>query len=737
MKKDKPGTWTRHRHEICRPQRNRQIHHLLSYYLLPNDTIVAIRFIGKMDKSQKDDTAAKDSALPLSEVVSDIKQPNDPHHLEESTLSPLAPSRRELLSFVWKEIRSEWSIMCFGASAMLVSSAANQALPRCVGRFIDRSSSANSTSDRALYTQLGAVVLLGSLASFLRTGALQIASERIASRLRRTAWTSILLSQHSISRMVETTIHEENDRPQGSSTTITEHSSLYTPATIASIFTNDVPQMSEMMTSGVVNLLRSTSATLFSMGQMIALNPYLLLTTVTLLPTVGLGTMMLSKRMKRLGQRQQSMIQQSIAFVEERITHLHLVKQYHRTPDEIRNYQHLEATSSRFVVQYAMYNGMRMGFMFLSTATTLLFVIYRGTVCVRSNRMTGGQLTSFSTYAFLFGLGTAGILKNFQEMQQAGWSSTRRYYQLLQSTEHCWKKDANTELIPPHQNTVSLDMNSVTSLEVQNLSFAYKHDHFVLRDITMSVPRGKVVALVGHNGAGKSTLVHLLAGLYEPTQGSIRISAGSSTNNVGTQCYDIRSELDIPTQNKLVQVVSQTTSLLNMSIYENIRYSHPEASLMDVEMALYNANAMSIVESKKYGIHCVVGRNGDLLSGGERQKIALARAMVLDPLVLILDESTTSMDTEGTNALHEMILRQRETEIPGKSDGTGHNGIDSLLSCQRGILIITHQAKTLLDLNVDYVYVMKNGRIAEEGTVEHLRSNDDSELCSLMPTLRG
>jgi ATP-binding cassette, subfamily B, bacterial len=694
-----------------------------------------------MEHSQKDAASATDSDVDSFVADVDAQQPNATDPLEEATSPPIPPARHELLSFVWKEIRSEWSLMCLGASAMLVSSAANQALPRCVGRFIDRSSNASSTTDRALYTQLGTVVLMGSLASCLRTGALQMAAERMASRLRQTAWSSILLSQHSISRM-ETT-NQEDRSSFAIADSNEESAALYTPATITSIFTNDVPQMSEMMTSGVVNLLRSTSATLFSMAQMISLNPYLLLTTVTLLPTVGLGTMMISKRMKRLGQRQQSMIQQSIAFVEERITHLHLVKQYHRTRDEIRNYQQLENTNSKYVVQYAMYNGMRMGFMFLSTASTLLFVIHRGTVDVKSNRMTGGQLTSFSTYAFLFGLGTAGILKNYQEMQQAGWSSTRRYYQLRRATEHSAKKDDDTESVTPDQKMLSLDTDIVKSLEVKNVSFAYNHQNninssaegLVLRDVSLSIPRGKVVALVGHNGAGKSTLVHLLAGLYKPTQGSVRVSVENDTSNIDAQFYDLRADLDLSTQSKLVQVVSQATSLFNMSILENVRYSHPEASLADVEVALRSANAMTVVESKKDGLHSIIGRNGDLLSGGERQKIALARALILDPLVLILDEPATSMDTEGTNALHEMILRQQQNGILRTSDGMGNDGIDSLSSSQRGILIITHQAKTLLDLNVDYVYVLKNGRIVEEGTVEHLRCNAGSELCLLMPTL--
>jgi putative spermidine/putrescine transport system ATP-binding protein len=134
-----------------------------------------------------------------------------------------------------------------------------------------------------------------------------------------------------------------------------------------------------------------------------------------------------------------------------------------------------------------------------------------------------------------------------------------------------------------------------------------------------------------------------------------------------------------------------------------------------------------------------------LLSGGECQKIALARALVVDPMILVLDEPATSLDTEGTNALHEAILQQRRRQQqrdpsihqdtdPAMSNNNQHHH-NVVESTSRGILIITHEAKTILDLQVDYIYVLQNGRIVEEGDVDELRSNAQSELCSLMPSL--
>jgi ABC-type multidrug transport system fused ATPase/permease subunit len=445
----------------------------------------------------------------------------------------------------------------------------------------------------------------------------------------------------------------------------------------------------------------------------------------------------------------------------------------------------MEQQNSKYVRQYAIYNGLRMGFLFLSTSSTLLYVIYRGTVYIRSHQMTGGQLTTFSTYAFLFGLGTTGILKSYNEMNQVGRSSAQRYYQLMQLQQ---QQQQQPDIVhppngsAPEQPTAVIpleDMNAVTSIVVQNVSFSYDDanevtattadepdNHFVLRDISLIIPRGKVIALVGHNGAGKSTLVNLLAGLYTPTHGTIDVVVSNRGSNnhvttadnddknnndhtdpnqtVTTTQYNIRNELDRTTQNKLLQVISQTTSLFDMSIYENVRYSCPAATVQDVENALDAANGTSMVQGKPAGIHSRIGRNGGLLSGGECQKIALARALVVDPMILVLDEPATSLDTEGTNALHEAILQQRQQQQP--RDPSIHQDTDPAMSndnqhhsdfesTSRGILIITHEAKTILDLQVDYIYVLQNGRIVEEGDVDALRSNAHSELCSLMPSL--
>jgi ABC-type multidrug transport system fused ATPase/permease subunit len=287
----------------------------------------------------------------------------------------------------------------------------------------------------------------------------------------------------------------------------------------------------------------------------------------------------------------------------------------------------------------------------------------------------------------------------------------------------------------------------------------------------MTIPKGKVVALVGHNGAGKSTLVNILMGLYHPTSGSVNVvvttddkggddhttadvdpnntktssSSSSSTSSPHEMRYPIRSNTSHPTsalpriiQNQIVQVVPQTTSLFNMSIYDNVQYSNKYATEQDVIVALQDADCYDwAVNHKAGGIHTKVGKNGNLLSGGENQKIGIARALLNHPHFLILDEPTTHIDQNSNTKISKNILqrRRRNFRLPPRSDdGVDTNANDSEFE-KRGILLVTHDVKTILEYHVDYVYVMKHGQIVEHNALEVLRSNRDSELCQLMPKL--
>ncbi len=664
------------------------------------------------------------------------------------------------------ELYLESAYLLLGGTTMMISSYCNQLFPRALGQYIDQRSSLSSStrsdathttnqssdsSHQNWYIPFGMMLLLGGLASGLRTLSLQLAAHRIASRLKQYLYTALLLPPEiTLDEQQPTTITTTNDH------TATASSSL-SPSYLTSILTTDVEQIAQLVTSQLVNTVRSASATLFSLYHMLRISPRLVLTTITIIPTLGIGTLILNRYLKRANPSHQA----AMEYVEERLTHTRLIHQYDRARDEIEAYQQqLLHEYHQHGLPAALLNGARMTFMFLSGSGTLLYVLHCGTTTTttRGTPISGGELTSFTSYAMLFGLGCSGLLKSHQERHAILTGALQRYGSIWLG--RCGEK---TMILPirratkpdpvelPNDDRSSL-VEAVTSIDIHEVSFAYpprrdhsddttpdtmynnneSNDNFVLRNISLTIPKGSVVALVGPNGAGKSTLVHLLLGHDRPTTGSIHAVVAADTNDNVPYHQTWSSRV----QNQLVQVVPQATSLFNMSIYDNVQYSNKYATHLDVMTALQDAdcypwktsthqdgddNQKNDDSDEKLLHQTKVGKNGSLLSGGERQKIGLARALLNNPYFLVLDEPTTHIDQNSNTKIAKHIVRRRHCQE--QSDD------------KRGILLITHDVKTILEYQVDYVYVMKQGQIVEHNTLEILRCDRQSELCQLMPKL--
>lgn len=695
--------------------------------------------------------AAADDAAALKKDKKKKKKTNDSCNNSNSSSS----SRRRLYS----EAAHEWPVIGVGVAAMLVSAASNQALPRFMGRLIDAVSSVQSSSSSSSshtcndgrsssssssFYSLATVVVTGGIASCLRTVALQTASERIAARLRQAAFSCLLQEKQlqwfhqtpstSSSTTITTTTANGTDEKEDAVVAVATPEEGMSPAAVSSVLTQDVTNMAQTLTTVLANILRSASSVIFSTYNMLALNPALFGVAVTVVPVVGVVAMVLRKSVKKVAVQQQHAAAVAASFVEERLTHISMVRHCNRAGAEVQKYAALSDQSLRLASASAVHAGLFMGFVFSATSTALLLVVWRGGRAVRDGTMTGGQLSTFSTYAFLLGLGTSGIVQGLSQAV-TGFVSAERYYKLMlvqpPTTGNTASVDdeyddaatatsnTKTKITTTNSNeddTIMIAMDSVESIAVRNLCFSYTSDKPVLNNLSFQVPRGKVVALVGKNGEGKSTLASLLAGLYMPESGSIDVICNDGTRQDFTK-------LSKTTKKCLVQVIPQTTSLFNMSILENVRYSNPAASVADVQRALHEANCDDFVSRLGGGgtasagnsgiieTFCI-GLNGCKLSGGERQRLALARALLSDPAVLVMDEATTSMDAQGSTAVSEAVRSARS---------------------RRAMLLVTHQPKTL-EL-ADVVLVLKEGRIVEEGAFATLRSDPNSELCKLMPTV--
>ena len=394
--------------------------------------------------------------------------------------------------------------------------------------------------------------------------------------------------------------------------------------------------------------------------------------------------------------------------MEERLNHIAMVKMSNRENDEVESYNRMQNQLLELGTRSALANGLSMGTMFFLSTGALCSILLTGGKAVEAKRMDHGQLVSFGTYSFLLALGSAGVVKAMGELQQ-GRQAAARVYRLI-GREEASGKEVQDAIAPTPS---SVHVASARHLKVNNLHFAYQSDPTVeiLTDVSFTLSRGEVVAMVGKNGAGKSTVAMILAGMYTPMAGSIMIEHDNVTSTESKR-YDYVRELARAEQAKLVQVVPQHPAIFGATILDNVKYSRPEATEDEVVKALRAANAEQFVSKLEGGLMYQVGRNGSRLSGGQRQRLGLARALLANPVFLILDEPTSSLDAEGESAVADAVTACRESD--------------------RSLLVITHRVKTVT--LADRVVVLKEGRIAEQGTFSQLQQQQ-GELFRLMPDL--
>jgi subfamily B ATP-binding cassette protein MsbA len=256
---------------------------------------------------------------------------------------------------------------------------------------------------------------------------------------------------------------------------------------------------------------------------------------------------------------------------------------------------------------------------------------------------------------------------------QKGSASAQRVYEIL---------DAENEIIEAENPKQIKLLNN--QIEFKNITFSYEKQE-VLKDINFSIGKGKMVALVGQSGSGKSTLADLLARFYDINKGEILID----NNNIKEiALHDLRA---------LMGIVSQDSILFNDTIFNNIRLGNVNASEQEVMEAAKIANAHEFITATKNGYNTNIGDSGNKLSGGQKQRLSIARAILKNPEILILDEATSSLDTESERLVQDALNK---------------------LMHSRTSLVIAHRLSTIQ--NADEILVLENGSIIERGTHQDL-----------------
>lgn len=241
---------------------------------------------------------------------------------------------------------------------------------------------------------------------------------------------------------------------------------------------------------------------------------------------------------------------------------------------------------------------------------------------------------------------------------------------------------------PPDDASKGLDLPppaSIDEIELRSVSFGYDKKAPVLRNISFSAMRGETVALIGRSGSGKSTLIDLLSRFYRPDAGEIFVN--------GVDVLDINSEA----YRRRIAIVEQEVTLFDGTVADNIAYAKPWASMHEIEAAASKAGAHEFISAMPDGYRSLLGENGKGLSGGERQRISIARAFLADPSILILDEATSSLDTESERSVQESLATLRRDRIT---------------------FVIAHRLSTIR--SADTIIVLQSGEIVEMGSHEQL-----------------
>ncbi|MCH1571608.1 MAG: ABC transporter ATP-binding protein/permease [Longimicrobiales bacterium] len=295
-------------------------------------------------------------------------------------------------------------------------------------------------------------------------------------------------------------------------------------------------------------------------------------------------------------------------------------------------------------------------------------ILWYGARLVVGADITGAQFVGFLGLSLKLYAPVKNVAK-FPAMAQPGLVAAERVFEFL---------DAKAEITdrPDAGPVEGFDRDIV----YDRVTFAYRDGEPVLEDVSFTVPRGSVVALVGPSGAGKSTVVDLLSRFFDVTDGSVSIDG-----------RDVR-DLRVTELRSLMGIVSQETVLFHDSVRANIAYGRPDASVEQVEAAARAANAHEFVERMEDGYDTLVGERGVELSGGQRQRIAIARAILRDPPILVFDEATSALDTESERLIQDAIERLLEG---------------------RTVFVVAHRLSTVQ--RADQILVLEGGRIVEQG----------------------
>ena len=564
------------------------------------------------------------------------------------------PSPRPLRPLL-DRMRAYPALLWVGGLTLVLSVAAGLAFPLVVRTLLDAAFvQTNASQLDRVAVGLVLLFLVQGLFNFVQVWTLTVVAERVIAKLRGDLFAHLVRLSPGFFA----------ERRSGE---------------LTSRLSSDVTMLQSVMSYQVTELLRQLLYLVGGIALLTITHPQLTVTTLAVVPVVVAAALVFGRLLRRSSTGVQDRVAEAMGMADETFGHIRVVQSFTREGHETRRYGDLLRDVVTAALKRAWLRGIFFGVITFVGFSGVVAVLWQGGRLVLSGALTAGSLVQFILLAFTVAAAVGALAQLFGQFQEAV-GAAQRVFELLQTRPAIAGPPAPVALPKPVRGDVRLD----------RVTFRYAADlPDVLHDVTFRIVPGEVVALVGPSGAGKTTIASLVPRFWDVTRGVVTLDR-----------VDIR-RVALEELRGAVGIVPQEPALFSGTVRENIAYARPDASDVDVIRAARAAHAMEFIERLPEQMATRVGERGVKLSGGQRQRIAIARVFLKNPAVVILDEATSSLDSESERLVEqamEELLRGRST------------------------LIIAHRLSTVR--RADRVVVIDGGRVMEEGSHAQLLADD-------------
>lgn len=557
---------------------------------------------------------------------------------------------------LFKFIKPQRGVFALGLTFLILSSVTTLIFPKLMGNLVDLGQNGSLEEINKIGFILIGLFVFNAILAYFRIYTFAVVTQKTLALLRQTTYNHLI--RLPMVFFSSRRVGELNSR-----------------------ISADIALLQETFTTTLAQFVRQVITVVGGLTiMMITISYQLTLFMLAIVPIVAVVARFFGTFIRKLSKKTQDKVAESNTIVEETLQAITNVKAFANETFEIFRYKKKTDEVIDLALKGAKWRGLFVSFIMLAMLGSISGVVWYGVYLVnQGDSLTSGKLFGFILYTVFIAGSISGMADLYSQLQKAI-GATENLLDIL---------DEDPEAIKTQKEDADQIQSTCCTGQVafQNVSFTYptRKDVQVLQNISFEVKKGEQVALVGPSGAGKSTITSLLFRFYDPTDGQILI------DEKNIQTYDLTA------LRSNMAIVPQEVLLFGGTIRENIEYGKPGASENEIMAAAKKANAFEFISNFPEGLETVVGERGVQLSGGQRQRIAIARAILKGPAILILDEATSSLDSESERLVQEAL---------------------QLLMEGRTSIVIAHRLSTIH--NADKIIVIDKGAVKESGTHEEL-----------------